>query len=219
MDLMPDNTMPDVELQAAAGPPVAGDFLLDELPPNTSPKRHLYQAAADKQQVRVCNKGTPTKSPTPSYVKRSLSTNFGTQGINLQATNVVPPDPTLAVGPVHALHVVNSLVKIIPLTPSGNIDLSPRPGQQRTIPLPDFFALVASPCDGGYIYPWAAYDKEIGRFLLTCVCGGDSNMVRGAKWIREGRQRGRKRVWSVVVTACSSLLSSVLCSSPCCSFC
>jgi hypothetical protein len=36
---------------------------------------------------------------------------------------------------------------------------------------------VASPCDGGYIYPHAAYDKEIGRFLLTCICGGDSNQV------------------------------------------
>ncbi|WIA36785.1 hypothetical protein OEZ86_008040 [Tetradesmus obliquus] len=102
---------------------------------------------------------------------------YGTLGVDLQQSNVVPPDPALAVGPQQALHVVNSLVRIIPLTTQGNIDMSPRRGASRTIPLPDFFALVASPCDGGYIYPHAVYDKEIGRFLLTCVCGGDSNQV------------------------------------------
>jgi hypothetical protein len=102
---------------------------------------------------------------------------YGTLGVDLQQTNVVPPDPALAVGPQQVLHVVNSLVKIIPLTTQGNIDMAPRRGAARSIPLPDFFALVASPCDGGYIYPHAVYDKEIGRFLLTCICGGDSNQI------------------------------------------
>jgi hypothetical protein len=128
-------------------------------------------------QRRVCNKGTPTTSSPSPFVKRGLTHAYGTLGVDLQQTNVVPPDPALAVGPQQVLHVVNSLVRIIPLTTQGNIDTAPRPGASRTIPLPDFFALVASPCDGGYIYPHAAYDKEIGRFLLTCICGGDSNQV------------------------------------------
>jgi hypothetical protein len=128
-------------------------------------------------QRRVCNKGTPTASSPWPFVKRGLTHAYGTLGVDLQQTNVVPPDPALAVGPQQVLHVVNSLVRIIPLTTQGNIDTAPRPGASRAIPLPDFFSLVASPCDGGYIYPHAAYDKEIGRFLLTCVCGGDSNQI------------------------------------------
>jgi hypothetical protein len=71
------------------------------------------------------------------------------------------------------LHVVNSLVKIVPLcTEDGQPD-----GAATVVGLPDFFSLVASNCDGGYITPSAAYDKQVGRFLLTAVCGGDSNQI------------------------------------------
>uniref|UniRef100_A0A383V3P6 Uncharacterized protein n=1 Tax=Tetradesmus obliquus TaxID=3088 RepID=A0A383V3P6_TETOB len=157
--------------------------------PQQPPQRQLLQARSSTTssssggsdpalaQRRVCNKGTPTASSPSPFVKRGMNHAYGTLGVDLQQSNVVPPDPALAVGPQQALHVVNSLVRIIPLTTQGNIDMSPRRGASRTIPLPDFFALVASPCDGGYIYPHAVYDKEIGRFLLTCVCGGDSNQV------------------------------------------
>ncbi|KAF8065468.1 hypothetical protein HT031_003069 [Scenedesmus sp. PABB004] len=141
-------------------------------------RRRLQQAGGPSPGRSVCNKGTPTPVEPPNPVKYSFNATFGQVGITMSSTNVVPPDATIAVGPAHALHVVNSLVSIIPLTPSGGIDLSPRsPGQRRLIPLPDWFGLVASPCTGGYIYPAATYDKLIGRFLLTAICGYDSNQV------------------------------------------
>jgi hypothetical protein len=50
-------------------------------------------------------------------------------------------------------------------------------GAPTVIALPDFFGLVASTCDGGYITPSAAFDKAVGRFLLAAVCGGDANQI------------------------------------------
>eukprot|EP00775_Hariotina_reticulata_P007431 gene7431-7640_t len=162
---------------ASASAPLDAASLDPDLPPNTSPKRKLFQTSANANSKSVCNKGTPTTITNANPGRATFTEPLGTLGITMQQTNVIPPDPTLAVGPREVLHVVNSLIKIIPVGSTGGLSTSNRPGSTRTIPLPNFFSLVASPCDGGYINPSATYDKHIGRFLLTVVCGGDANQI------------------------------------------
>jgi len=113
---------------------------------------------------------------------------WGDDGLWLSDSGVVPADATVAAGSRHVVHVVNSLVKIIPVDPLtgipyvkggrfdyyGDEDDSKKP---MIVTLPDFFGLVASNCDGGYITPSAAFDKQIERFVVTAVCGGDANQI------------------------------------------
>lgn len=98
-------------------------------------------------------------------------------GITMADSGVIPADAAIAVGPNHVVHVVNGMVKILPVNQNGEFPRTLKPGQMRLIPLSDWFGLVASPCDGGYINPSATYDKEVGRFLISAVCGGDTNQV------------------------------------------
>jgi hypothetical protein len=148
-----------------------------DLGPGTSPVRRLF--AAPKTDGRhVCNKGTPTNSTVGPLGKSAFSSKVGSiLGITMADSGVVPADAAIAVGPAHVVHVVNGLVKILPVGPNGEFPKSVKPGQVRLVPLPDWFGLVAAPCDGGYITPSATYDKEVGRFLVSAICGGDSNQV------------------------------------------
>ncbi len=188
-DAAPAMGMPAAAAEAAApSPPGSGDTeslgnAVPHHPSDVPPlqRRRLAQtaaaaAAADDATRSACGLATPTPSPGPPFLKTDIEVEYGEVGIAMSQTNVIPPDPTLAVGPAHALHVVNSLVRIIPLTSSGTVDAR-RAAFERLIPLPDWFSLVASPCTGGYIYPAATYDKLIGRFLLTAICGYDSNQI------------------------------------------
>lgn len=145
-------------------------------PPLTSPTRRLF--AAPKSNRHVCNKGTATNSTTGPLGKSSFSSKVSNiVGITMADSGVIPADAAIAVGPNHVVHVVNSMVKIMPVNSNGEYPKSLKPGQMRLIPLPDWFGLVASPCDGGYISPSATYDKEVGRFLISAICGGDTNQV------------------------------------------
>jgi hypothetical protein len=167
----------------AAGTAAAGGWSLDDnnsdgydRPPLTSPTRRLF--AAKQPGRHVCNKGTPTNSTTGPLGKSSFSGKVSNiVGITMADSGVVPADAAIAVGPNHVVHVVNGLVKILPVNSNGEFPKSLKPGQMRLIPLPDWFGLVASPCDGGYINPSATYDKEVGRFLISAICGGDTNQV------------------------------------------
>jgi len=143
----------------------------------TSPTRRLF-AANSKNGKHVCNKGTPTNSTTGPVGRSSFSGKVSNiVGITMADSGVVPADAAIAVGPNHVVHVVNSLVKVMPVNSNGEQPRSLKPGQMRLIPLSDWFGLVASPCDGGYITPSATYDKEVGRFLISAICGGDTNQV------------------------------------------
>jgi hypothetical protein len=37
------------------------------------------------------------------------------------------------------------------------------------VTLPNFFNLVESQCERGVVFPSAAYDKDIGRWVLVCL--------------------------------------------------
>lgn len=170
---------PVTRVQTAAGVATSGLAEEDdyERPPMTSPTRRLF-AANNKKGKHVCNKGTPTNSTTGPVGRSSFSGKVSNiVGITMADSGVVPADAAIAVGPNHVVHVVNSLVKIMPVNSNGEQPRSLKPGQMRLIPLPDWFGLVASPCDGGYITPSATYDKEVGRFLISAICGGDTNQV------------------------------------------
>jgi hypothetical protein len=170
-------TAPVLEHTAVAAAAVDAGAVDPDLSPNMSPKRKLFQTSSNANTKSVCNRGTPSTVTNAAPGRPTFTEPLGTLGITMQQTNVIPPDPTLAVGPREVLHVVNSLIKILPVGGNGGLSTSSRPGSTRTIPLPNFFSLVASPCDGGYINPSATYDKHIGRFLLTVVCGGDANQI------------------------------------------
>lgn len=146
-------------------------------PPLTSPQRRLF-AAGKQQGKHVCNKGTATNSTTGPLGKSSFTGKVSNiVGITMADSGVIPADAAIAVGPHQVVHVVNGLVKILPVNSNGEFPKSLKPGQMRLIPLPDWFGLVASPCDGGYINPSATYDKDVGRFLISAICGGDTNQV------------------------------------------
>lgn len=137
---------------------------------------------------------------------------WGDEGLWMSESGAVPADATIAAGPRHIVHVVNSLVQILPVDPESGMPYMdgreyrggggygdddgeeqyddgydpraavPPPGgwdgiDPVVVTLPDFFGLVASNCDGGYISPSAAFDKQIERFLVTAVCGGDANQI------------------------------------------
>jgi hypothetical protein len=160
----------------SAGGSSDGEFDFDR-PPLTSPTRRLF-AAGQGQGRHVCNKGTATNSTTAPFGKSSFSGKVNNVvGVTMADSGVIPADAAIAVGPNHIVHVVNSMVKILPVNSNGEFPRSLKPGQMRLVPLPDWFALVASPCDGGYITPSATYDKEVGRFLVSAICGGDTNQV------------------------------------------
>jgi hypothetical protein len=76
----------------------------------------------------------------------------------------MPPDPTIAVGPDTAFHVVNSLVAIYKVNPgSGNPANLNVTKPAALVSLPSFFTLVAPQCSGGYYSPSATYDKHVSR--------------------------------------------------------
>jgi hypothetical protein len=108
---------------------------------------------------------------------------WGEDGLWMSESGVIPADSTVAAGPRHVMHIVNSLVKITTVdpghgVPTGTDGYGYEPSPDATIvTLPDFFGLVASSCDGGYITPSAVYDKHAGRFIVTAVCGGDANQI------------------------------------------
>jgi hypothetical protein len=108
---------------------------------------------------------------------------WGEDGLWMSESGVAPADATVAAGPRHVMHIVNGLVKITTVdpmhgVPTGTDGYGYDPSPDAVIvTLPDFFGLVASSCDGGYITPSAAYDKEADRFIVTAVCGGDANQI------------------------------------------
>lgn len=160
------------------GDGVAAGYSVYDRPALTSPARRLFAAGGKDNSRHVCNKGTPTESATGPLGKSSFSSKvINVNGIAMQDTGVPLADAAIAVGPHHVVHVVNSMVKIIPVSKDGDYPRSLTPGQVRLIPLSEWFGLVASPCDGGYITPSATYDKLVGRFLIAAVCGGDTNQV------------------------------------------
>uniref|UniRef100_A0A383VQL3 Uncharacterized protein n=1 Tax=Tetradesmus obliquus TaxID=3088 RepID=A0A383VQL3_TETOB len=166
---------------AAAGPagPAAAAAAVGMEASGTNPKRKLLQTAA--AAGGVCNKGTPTSSSTlntPLGSSRFGAGKIGFSGLSTADTWVLPPDLTIAVGPDTALHVVNSLVAIYKVNPgTGNPASLNSTKPALLVSLPFFFTLVAPQCSGGYFSPSATYDKLVGRFLLTAVCGGDANQI------------------------------------------
>ncbi|WIA21393.1 hypothetical protein OEZ85_000609 [Tetradesmus obliquus] len=114
----------------------------------------------------------------PQQTLRFGAGGIGFPGLSTADTYVLPPDPTIAVGPDTALHVVNSLVAIYKVNPgTGNPASLNSTKPALLVSLPSFFTLVAPQCSGGYFSPSATYDKLVGRFLLTAVCGGDANQI------------------------------------------
>jgi hypothetical protein len=125
----------------------------------------------------------PAPGPSPAPGQQRPRTGFrpvwGDDGLWMSESGVVPADATVAVGPRQVLHVVNSLVKVLPIHSTRGVPSSQGSGAAASliVTLPDFFGLVASNCNGGYITPSAAFDKQVGRFVVTAVCGGDANQV------------------------------------------
>lgn len=110
---------------------------------------------------------------------------WGDDGLWMSESGVIPADATVAAGPRQVLHVVNSLVKILPIDAGRGVPDPPNGygaggyhgGEAVVVTLPDFFGLVASNCDGGYITPSAVFDKQVKRFVVTAVCGGEANQI------------------------------------------
>jgi hypothetical protein len=126
----------------------------------------------------------PEQQPQQPRRRTGFNPIWGDDGLWMSESGVVPADSTVAVGSRHVVHIVNSLVKIMAIDQSRGVpDVaggSSAPGvsaEAVIVTLPDFFGLVASSCDGGYVTPSAAYDKQVGRFIVTAVCGGDSNQI------------------------------------------
>lgn len=124
----------------------------------------------------------PTPQPKPRR-RTGFKPVWGEDGLWMSESGVIPADSTVAAGPRHVMHIVNSLVKITTVdpmhgVPTGTDGYGYEPSPDAVIvTLPDFFGLVASSCDGGYITPSAAYDKQAQRFIVTAVCGGDANQI------------------------------------------
>jgi hypothetical protein len=147
---------------------------VEDLGPRPS-KRKLLQA-----KMETCVKGTylsTTKDLTavPAPLG-SPKITLGAQkfdGLGVNITDVVPMCPTLAIGRTHMIHAINSVLRVYRVNPStGNVT-----SLFKTVTLPDFFALVESPCYNGVNFPAAAYDKKIGRYLLTAVCAGPNTIL------------------------------------------
>lgn len=153
-------------------------------------QHHKHQPSGLSQHGSEPSLGHDSSELPPRPRKRHTGFRpvWGDDGLWMSESGVVPADATLAAGPHHILHIVNSLVKIIPVDDddglptdtggegggygSADDDASP-----TIITLPDFFGLVASDCDGGYISPSAAFDKHQERFIVTAICGGDANQI------------------------------------------
>jgi hypothetical protein len=145
---------------------------------NTTSSGGASSQQQQQQRSGASTGGVGTYTFTGAGTSRPVSgLSIGFDGIGAPETNLIPEDLGLAVGRDAAIHLANSLVRFYRVDVAGKrVDLASGASFLKQVWLPDFFYAVtsrsdgASGCDQGVFAAAAAYDKRVGRYLVSAIC-------------------------------------------------